>query len=954
MERSPSPRQRPSSPDVVCPICLGEITNKAVTDSCLHSFCFSCLSEWSKVKPECPLCKQKFSIIYHTIRSMGDYQEYRIDRPLDLARAPHGLLANLDAFDPHIFINVAVQRATRFGYRTTMGVNRNGRTPLMFWMPPEDVSQRRRVPQILRSSPHGSTAFAATSGSSSRSSSSSRPNRTPHLEFRRNVYQQNIWVRPSDEDRVRESSPEFYRENPAQTHRLVPWLTRELSVLLEHSTTPFYHELACRQILGWISVYPINSYDFKRLVQPYFGGKTDHFVHEFYHYAISPHDLPAYDNTVRYTASHAELESTSTDDLILENLSTDSNIDPVQFRRPDVQNSFGYGFPVPRRPLGTLTLVPPTPRAPNDIIVVSSDEEPPALESDSDSEVMIIGSLPPMHLRVPEVITLDDSGDDSDVIEIKPATPPLIEIADGSDSEPNSPSHPSTSNGIAGTSSSQPDAPMNLKRTARFFRPSYREYSSSSDEDFVSKKKSPKKKIPERKRPSRSSSRRFKSLEYVDPSSSNSDGFEKEDSGDDQRVSRRKRQSSSDDDSQAESNDMSQAETKRRSSKDSKSSKKSSSSANNCPKCLKPKKKPTSTSPTTRTQVPEKRRSHSISSDSSEGHYSRSKQRNKRFAYDHEVSPSSSISLDVETEFNPSQEPTSSLAPNPKALSKKAIILNKRKTEMFDAVDIPGPSISSNGSDENKLTRRMSDTDLNEPLDNKESIGLFECPRMSDSPSISYNKMRPEEDLVRQLPGMPVYSSDTSSSILSMGQEYMPGFDVGGSNGHSSSTLQPQNDNGCLDELSGGNLRSDWDQTDVPTRPPSICSTSSSSSSDSASSSHSILNVTSVDPPPLDQSDDSYPELTLNPVVSGGDDLSAVASSPPNLRRFDDASSPFISLNHSPLQSDSSSLPSPSHTSATSPPRLKSIVLRVPSPSRRQPQYPSTSSPSSSSNEDDD
>uniref|UniRef100_A0A0A9YPP8 E3 ubiquitin-protein ligase Topors n=1 Tax=Lygus hesperus TaxID=30085 RepID=A0A0A9YPP8_LYGHE len=117
MERSPSPRQRPSSPDVVCPICLGEITNKAVTDSCLHSFCFSCLSEWSKVKPECPLCKQKFSIIYHTIKSMGDYQEYRIDAPLDLARAPHGLVAGIDPFDPHIFINVAVQRATRFGYR---------------------------------------------------------------------------------------------------------------------------------------------------------------------------------------------------------------------------------------------------------------------------------------------------------------------------------------------------------------------------------------------------------------------------------------------------------------------------------------------------------------------------------------------------------------------------------------------------------------------------------------------------------------------------------------------------------------------------------------------------------------------------------------------------------------------------------------------------------------------
>uniref|UniRef100_A0A0A9YTS8 E3 ubiquitin-protein ligase Topors n=1 Tax=Lygus hesperus TaxID=30085 RepID=A0A0A9YTS8_LYGHE len=952
MERSPSPRQRPSSPDVVCPICLGEITNKAVTDSCLHSFCFSCLSEWSKVKPECPLCKQKFSIIYHTIKSMGDYQEYRIDAPLDLARAPHGLVAGIDPFDPHIFINVAVQRATRFGYRTTMGVNRNGRAPVMFWMPPEEVSQRRRVPQILRSSPHSSTAFAATSGSASRSASTSRPTRTSatSVEFRRNVYQQNLWVRAAEGDRVRESNPEFYRDNPAQTHRLVPWLTRELSVLLDVTTTPYYHEHACREILGWITMYPINSYDFKRLVQTYFGGKTDHFVHEFYHFAISPFDLPAYDNHSRYTTSNAELETvTPTDELILENLANDSNFDPVQFRRPDVHNLFGYGFPVPRRPFGTLTLVPPAPRGPPDVIVVSSDEEPPAPESDnSDSEVMIIGSLPPMHLRVPEVITLDDSGDDSDVIEIKPATPPLIEIADGSDSQSHSPSLPSTSNGIAGTSSSQPDAPMNHKRTARFFRPSYREYSSSSEEDFVSKKKSPKKKISEKKRPSRSSSKRFKSSKYVDSSSSDSEGsdeLEKEESGNDQRASRRKRQRSSDDDSRPESsrdrsNDLYKLETRRRSSMDTKSSKKtaSSSSGPSCPKCLTPNM----------IQVPVKKRSHSISSDSSGGRYSRPKQRNKRFAYGNEESRSSTMSLDVETDFNPSQEPTTSLAPNPKAMSKKAIILNKRKSEMsFDQLEA-GPSKTSSSSDARKVKQQLlsSDTDQNDSMDNKESIGPYECPKMSDSPSISYSKIRPEKDIARQLPGMSVYSSDTSSSILSMGQEYMPGLDAGGSNGHSSSNLLPQSHNGNHGELSGGNHRSDWDQIDVPARPPSICSTSSSSSSsssDSVSSSHSILNVTSVDPPPLDQTDDSYPDLTLNPaasVLSEGEDLSAVASSPPNLRRFDDASSPFISLNHSPLQSDSSSPPSPSHTSVTSPPRLKSIVLRVPTYASSTPSLP--------------
>jgi hypothetical protein len=41
---------RPGSPEeATCPICLGAVENKSMTDSCLHKFCFTCLQEWSKV-----------------------------------------------------------------------------------------------------------------------------------------------------------------------------------------------------------------------------------------------------------------------------------------------------------------------------------------------------------------------------------------------------------------------------------------------------------------------------------------------------------------------------------------------------------------------------------------------------------------------------------------------------------------------------------------------------------------------------------------------------------------------------------------------------------------------------------------------------------------------------------------------------------------------------------------
>ncbi|XP_062127664.1 E3 ubiquitin-protein ligase Topors-like [Drosophila sulfurigaster albostrigata] len=54
-----------SSPPPNCAICLSRCRRKCFTDSCMHQFCFKCLCEWSKIKPECPLCKQPFKTIIH-------------------------------------------------------------------------------------------------------------------------------------------------------------------------------------------------------------------------------------------------------------------------------------------------------------------------------------------------------------------------------------------------------------------------------------------------------------------------------------------------------------------------------------------------------------------------------------------------------------------------------------------------------------------------------------------------------------------------------------------------------------------------------------------------------------------------------------------------------------------------------------------------------------------------
>uniref|UniRef100_A0A8C6T8C9 E3 ubiquitin-protein ligase Topors n=1 Tax=Neogobius melanostomus TaxID=47308 RepID=A0A8C6T8C9_9GOBI len=93
------------SPDSKCAICLDLFNNISYLDLCLHKFCFRCIHEWSKNKAECPLCKQPFNSIYHTIKSEQDFKKY------DLKPTSNGSFGTFGG--------------VRFRYRTTVtGVRR--------------------------------------------------------------------------------------------------------------------------------------------------------------------------------------------------------------------------------------------------------------------------------------------------------------------------------------------------------------------------------------------------------------------------------------------------------------------------------------------------------------------------------------------------------------------------------------------------------------------------------------------------------------------------------------------------------------------------------------------------------------------------------------------------------------------------------------------------------------
>ncbi|EFX62528.1 hypothetical protein DAPPUDRAFT_120140 [Daphnia pulex] len=97
------------------------------------------------------------------------------------------------------------------------------------------------------------------------------------------------------------------------THRLIPWLNRELFVLLVNDDYQLPNLL--EKIMKMVTKYHICSQDFREGILCEIGGNTDHFIHEFYQFARLPYDMDGFDGNSNYD-SRINLPSHSGGNLI--------------------------------------------------------------------------------------------------------------------------------------------------------------------------------------------------------------------------------------------------------------------------------------------------------------------------------------------------------------------------------------------------------------------------------------------------------------------------------------------------------------------------------------------------------------------------------------------------------------------------------------------------------------
>lgn len=224
----------------------------------------------------------------------------------------------------------------------------------------------------------------------------------------------------------------FYRENPAQITRLMPFVNRELVFLLNNTEHQISYVLEI--IKEELTRSDIMSSEFRDRVDPYFRRRTSHFIHELYNFARSPYDMFGYDLVVRYRRRQPgqvtiELSTSDSDndepmiinDVPLSNLyvatsavlsaaeagTSSAAMDGQQQGQPPLHSNPSQESPTNPAP-------PPAPTP----VAESAPSDPISLDSSSDDDCQFVLARKPPHLRTPEYVSLN-SDSDSDVVFVK-------------------------------------------------------------------------------------------------------------------------------------------------------------------------------------------------------------------------------------------------------------------------------------------------------------------------------------------------------------------------------------------------------------------------------------------------------------------------------------------------------------------------------------------------------
>ncbi|KAM4611665.1 uncharacterized protein ACJ7VT_012345 [Polymixia lowei] len=434
-----------ASPDSKCPICLDRFNNLAYLDRCLHRFCFPCIQEWSHNKAECPLCKQPFTSILHSVRAEDDFKEYTLRPPPSngsVAATVAMVAAMATAARSDHEMRLLLRRRAQEGGETA-GAIFEGLTGLggaVVPVAPNDRSSRRLM-----------TRLAARRRLQREGGAVRRLREREMLAFRRALYRSGVRVNgvagangsQGQQQQQREVTAESFCRNLTHLSRLRPWLRRELTVL--YGAHGSLVDIVQRIITARLARHGLeDTPTIEEELRPFLLARTDHFLHELVSFARSPLSLENYDLQAVYDppATPMDLEHSSTTD-------TDSVI-AISEGEEEQEGGGGGGGGLEEggykdviQTGSSLSLSAWDDETPGPSYTTAEPSHSPALLSvhpgtqeganeeagegeEGEEECLIVGYMKPMAERTPELVQL--SSDTEEEQEMTESLPPLPSV----------------------------------------------------------------------------------------------------------------------------------------------------------------------------------------------------------------------------------------------------------------------------------------------------------------------------------------------------------------------------------------------------------------------------------------------------------------------------------------------------------------------------------------------
>ncbi|KAJ4968957.1 hypothetical protein NE237_015658 [Protea cynaroides] len=257
-----------------CPICLNRVVDRkaAVIKVCMHAYCVNCIRKWSEFKRNCPLCNKEFDSWFSNLRlSTGRFEVERLSNcsgGKNINNRPSFGLDRIERF------RSVIQRSRN----ELLSANRRSRP----------VPWRRSFGQ-LRSVPSDIVAERV-------------------VQWRASIYSQRLQAIPfPTKNGLVQNILGNNSVKEKMTHRVEPWIQRELRAILGDQYPPVIVQLASSLFISSLeeklqtSSKGLAFHDkFVEALRPFLCDQTDMFWHELRCFAESSFTMETYDSVVEY------------------------------------------------------------------------------------------------------------------------------------------------------------------------------------------------------------------------------------------------------------------------------------------------------------------------------------------------------------------------------------------------------------------------------------------------------------------------------------------------------------------------------------------------------------------------------------------------------------------------------------------------------------------------------